>query len=355
MNSLAQLRKYMQPGSVWTRVNHQFPDQVGGEVVTEKGVPVKVRVHRVDKDGIALELLDRPGTISFLSWPNPAYMWMTTEPDKITIENKWGPILTYSRDTTKQEALELVNRLLGEATGFEDEPGEGDDIYHGEVWREPEDLEDFVHKDTEDAAKILPDVPAPKNYRREPDPEVERMMAAHRAYFQSYQNSFRAYKQAAPKFDWYAYNPMEERPPARAEEVAGEAYLTKGKLSGGAHDGEVINPALLVKMCVSFGIRVSSVIPQNTASGTMRARFHGHIAGQALAEALMEKYKDYWMEEADHDYKFELFASDDSYLLVVRLPFGDPQGPQHALRAQRIIDRMMSKPLFAQWPGRLWR
>ena len=83
----------MKPGTVWTRVNHQYPDQVGGEVVTEKGTPVQVQVHRVDKDGIALELLGRPGTISYLSWPDPLYMWMTTEPKQITIENKNGAAL----------------------------------------------------------------------------------------------------------------------------------------------------------------------------------------------------------------------------------------------------------------------
>lgn len=100
-----KLKKIMKPGTVWSRVNHQYPDQVGGEIVTEKGTPVKVQVQRVDKDGIALELLGRPGTISYLSWPDPLYMWVTMEPDKITIENRYGPLLTYTRDMAEARSV----------------------------------------------------------------------------------------------------------------------------------------------------------------------------------------------------------------------------------------------------------
>jgi hypothetical protein len=110
-NHPSQLRKFMKVGTVWSRVNHQYPDQVGGEVVTEKGTPVQVQVYKVDKDGVALELLGRPGTISFLSWPDPLYMQMFTEPNEIRIENRYGPLLTYTRDV-QQEAKELASAVL---------------------------------------------------------------------------------------------------------------------------------------------------------------------------------------------------------------------------------------------------
>lgn len=113
MNHPSLLRKYMKPGTVWTRVNHQHPSQVGGELIAEKGQPVKVRVHAVTKEGVELEIMDKPGTISYLTWPDPLIMWMTTEPNKITIENRWGPILTYTRDMTEARSVIEVETPKG--------------------------------------------------------------------------------------------------------------------------------------------------------------------------------------------------------------------------------------------------
>ena len=105
MNHPSQLRKFMKPGTVWTRVNHQCDSQVGGEVIAEKGQPVQVRVHAVTKEGVELEIMDKPGTISYLAWPDPLFMWMTTEPNKITIENKYGPLLTYTRAMSESRSV----------------------------------------------------------------------------------------------------------------------------------------------------------------------------------------------------------------------------------------------------------
>lgn len=91
-----KMRKFLTPGSVWMRINHQWPSQVNGERIAEKGEPVQVQVHKVTKEGVEFEIVSKPRTISFLTWPDSRISRVTAEPDKITIENRYGVILTYT-------------------------------------------------------------------------------------------------------------------------------------------------------------------------------------------------------------------------------------------------------------------
>lgn len=106
MSVKSDMMRTFTVGSRWVRVHHQTDSHVGQEIV-EKGQPVKLKVIAQQRnDGIVFELPS--GHHSWLSWPQSTWIDATFTPNLVTLSNKYGTLLTYTRDTGVAEALAAV-------------------------------------------------------------------------------------------------------------------------------------------------------------------------------------------------------------------------------------------------------
>lgn len=257
--------------------------------------------------------------------------------------------------TEAVDAKELVGVLL---EAYDEEEPED---WHGELWRDPADLEDKIERDNEETAALLPD--------RNLTPEEEKAMPSGDDYarrsrermwsFQvKHQQGLAVLAQVAPSLKWTAgpdyddddYHEDEGGLPPAATHYHGETKIMAARVRGGPNDGDVIDPTLVVQICVPFGVEVRTVLPPRANRSTMRARLA--LYGQAgdLAGALMAKNKDAWMSRVKHNLKITLTAADDDYYIGTDFLVDDPQMRAKAVMCQRIVKQVAAQ--FARvWIG----
>jgi hypothetical protein len=108
MSTKSDMVRVFTVGSTWARINLRFPTKMGG-TVAKVGEPVRVKVIAQHKEGIIFELPS--GDHSWLAWPQPEFMSLEVTPEKVTVQDRLGPLLTYTREATVAEAV--VATMLG--------------------------------------------------------------------------------------------------------------------------------------------------------------------------------------------------------------------------------------------------